>query len=611
MGTKVIAVLGGDDVATRRRERLCWAFALAAGFLQAWGRRHVSADGLLYVGPDSLAYLDQADAWLRADWATAVNALWSPLYPWLLGVVLRVFQPAPYQEFTAARLLNFVIYAGTLASFAYCLRALFRIRGAHIIFAQHDAQTTARRHDARATPNSNDTRVYGWLSPPIMVLVGYALFIWTSLQMNRVSRISPDVLVAALVYLAAGLLLRIYAQRFGPASWRTFALLGLTLGVGYLAKTIMFPLAFVLLACAFCAGGRTRATFWRVLLALAVFLSVAGPFVLALSHMKNRLTIGDSARLNYAWYVNGVQHYTHWQGGPPENGTPAHPTRRIFAAPDAYEFAAPVGGTYPPWYDPTYWYEGVRARFDLQQQLRAIARNLIFLARFSRARPFLVVLALTLALLHFLGGRGARLVRDIAAYWVLLVPALVGCGLYLLVNVEARYLAPFVTLGALALFAAVSSPPAATKQRAQLWLIRALLLACALTLVPTIARDALATWRDARHGSKDVDVQWQVADELGRRGVAPGTPVAVIGEVMYEAWPRLARVRVVADLPAQPAGNVASFWTTDEARRQQIIAAFARTGAQLIVAHDVPREATSHDWQRLGQTDYYVLFLPR
>ena len=124
---------GAERAYLRRRERLCWLVALALGFLQAWGRRHISADGLLYVGADSISYLDQADAWLRGDWRTAVNAMWSPLYPWLLGLVLRVCRPSPYQEFTAARLLNFLIYAGALAAFAYCLRGLISIRGAHII----------------------------------------------------------------------------------------------------------------------------------------------------------------------------------------------------------------------------------------------------------------------------------------------------------------------------------------------------------------------------------------------------------------------------------------------------------------------------------------------
>ncbi len=595
MKAKHILMLG-DDNAVRRRERICWVVALVVGFLQAWGRRHVSADGVLYVGADSIAYLDQGDAWLRGDWPTAVNAMWSPLYPWLTGLTLWLVKPTPYQEFTVVRLLNFIIYAGALAAFAYCLRGLLNIRGAHVIHrnAQHD------EHD--------DAGVRGWLSPQLMLLLGYALFIWTSLQMNRVARISPDLIVAALVYLAAALLLRI---RAGRIERHTFVLLGLVLGLGYLAKTIMFPLAFVYLACAYFAGRPARRVVLRVLLALFVFLLIAGPFVFVLSRAKQRLTIGDSARLNYAWYVNRVPPFTHWQGDPASSGTPAHPTRKLFTAPDVYEFAGPVGGTYPPWYDPTYWYEGVTPHFNLEQQLRALARNLFFLARYSLYRFFLAAVCCALALLFYLSGRGRRVLRDIAAYRVLLIPALAAGTLYLLVNVEARYLAPFVTLLALGLFAAVSPPADERRQRVVLLTVWAVILIGALSLAPAVARDAVATVRDAVSGSARFDVQWQVAAELDRRGVRAGAPVAVVGDAMYAAWPRLARARVVAELPAKPANNVAMFWTLDEARRQQVVAACAQTGAQLLVANDVPVWATQQGWQRIGDTNYYLLMLSR
>ena len=45
-------------------------------------------------------------------------------------------------------------------------------------------------------------------------------------------------LVAAFVYLATGLLLRIHRR---PGSWWSFVLLGLTLGLAYLTKVFMFP----------------------------------------------------------------------------------------------------------------------------------------------------------------------------------------------------------------------------------------------------------------------------------------------------------------------------------------------------------------------------------
>jgi hypothetical protein len=595
MGDTGHFILGGDDPAARRCERLCWLGALVLGLLQAWGRRHISADGLLYIGADSIAYLDQGDAWLRGDWATALNAMWSPLYPWFTGLTLHLFRPPPYQEFTVIRLLNFVIYCGALASFAYCLRRLIGIRGAHVINYYEPT-------DPNVEPENAPRR--GWLAPRLLFIFGYAMFIWASLQMNRVSRISPDVLVTVWAYLAAGLVLRMKA---GDARWRNFVLLGAVLGAGYLTKTVMFPLAFVWLACALCAGGRMRRALPRVVVALCVFLCIAAPFVVALSRRQQRLTIGDSARLNYAWYVNGVEPFTHWQGGG-VGGRPLHPTRHVFTAPDVYEFAAPVGGTYPPWYDPTYWYAGVVTHFSLRQQLRAIAHNLLFILRFISARLFLYTVLLCLALLFYLSARGRRLLRDLAAYWVVLVPALAACCVYVLVNVEPRYLAPFFTLIALGLFAAVSpcaDEGAARVLPATVW---AVVLTCALSLAPDAARDLLATARDAVRGSTLYDAQWQVADELRRQGVPEGAPVAVVGDAMYAAWPRLARVRVVAELPAKPLGNVETFWAADVARRYRVLGALIiEAQAQVVVAKDVPRHALADGWQPLGATGYYYL----
>jgi hypothetical protein len=373
----------------------------------------------------------------------------------------------------------------------------------------------------------------------------------------------------------------------------------------------MFPLAFVWLACAFLAFRSPRRAVPRVSVALAVFLCVSLALVFALSRKQQRLTVGDSARLNYAWYVNRVTPFAHWQGETPGGGTPTHPTRHVCAAPDVYEFAAPVGGTYPPWYDPTYWYEGVRPHFDLRQQARAVARNLLLLFRFICDRFFLLGTLLALAVLFYVSGRGRQIIRDVAAYQILFVPALAACGLYLLVNVEARYLAPFVTLLALSLFAAVSVPACEKSRRALPVVVWGVLLIGALALAPSVARDVAATVRDAVSGSAAEDVQWQVADGLRGAGVPQGAPVAVIGDAMYAAWPRLARVRVVAELPDKPAGNVERFWAADETRRRQVVEAFRRSGAQVIVTGDVPPWAATDSWQRIGNTNHHVYFLPK
>lgn len=567
-----------------RWERLCWLAALALGFIQALGRRHESADGLAYMGPDGISYLDIGDAYMRGDWYVAVNAMWSPFYSWLLGIWLHLFKPSPFWEFTVVRLLNFLIYAVVLFSFAYFLRALRRDR---------------------------ELRVSGVALPEWSWLVfGYTIFIWTSLFMNRVWRTSPDLLVAALIFLACGLLLRI---RAAPNRWQLFAALGIVLGVGFLTKTIMLPLALVFILVAHLLARRAvgfKPALLRALIALLMFLTLATPFVILLSRAKHRLTIGDSARLNYAWYVNGTTRYTHWQGEPTGSGTPVHPTRKIFATPAIYEFSAPPGISYPPWYDPSYWYEGVTPRFVFRQQLAAIARNLTWLYGFLFYRFFLGALTFALFVLLYQSGRWRRVLRNLGEYWFLMVPALTALAMYSAINIEPRYIAPFVPLLALSCLAAVRLAATDETRRWVSGVSLGLGLIFIVAVIPETARLARSALRDLSSGHAAArDVQWQVARELQQRGLQPRDRVASIGNTMFAAWPRLARMRVVAEIPETPGDEAKKFWAVDGQVRAQALSAIAGANARVVVAENAPSWAISEGWQRLGTTNYLIYVL--
>ena len=578
---------GTRRLGSTNRESIFWALALFLGFLQAWGRRHDSADGLVYMGADGISYLDIGDAYMRRDFYVAVNAMWSPFYSWLIGLTLKLIKPSPFWEFTVVRLLNLLIYVLVLVCFSYFLRLLRR---------EH-----CRRWADRALSE------WTWL------VFAYTVFIWTSLFMNRVSRTSPDLLVAGLVFLVCALLLQIQTE---ASRWRSFIILGVVLGLAYLTKTIMFPLALVFVAVTFVLARRSlgsRHAVVRAMLSLVVFLSLALPFVILLSRAKQRFTIGDSARLNYAWYVNGTTRFTHWQGEPSGSGTPLHPTRKLQESPLVYEFGGPTGVSYPPWYDPSYWYEGVTPRFDLRQQLAAIRRNLVSLYNSLFHGFFLAAFCLGLVILLYQNGDGRINVRE---YWFLIVPALIAVGLYLLINIEPRYLAPFVPVLALSLLAAVRSSATAEGRRWLHGISCGLLLIFLLAVFPFAVRATYSSLRELVSGTAaSRDVQWQVAEGLRQLGVQPGERVAVIGNTMFDSWPRLARVRVVAEIPEIPAGNLERFWS-DGNTQQQALTALASSGARVVVADTLPLIARNRlkdeklgCWQRVGQTDHYFCFL--
>jgi hypothetical protein len=49
-----------------------WFLTTVAGFVQAWSFRFV-------ISPDGNSYLDVASAYMRSDYANAINGAWSPM----------------------------------------------------------------------------------------------------------------------------------------------------------------------------------------------------------------------------------------------------------------------------------------------------------------------------------------------------------------------------------------------------------------------------------------------------------------------------------------------------------------------------------------------------
>jgi hypothetical protein len=147
--------------------------AILAGAIHAWSSRN-------YMNPDGISYLDIGDAYFRGDWATAINAYWSPFYSWLLGAALFVARPSPYWEFTVVHAVNFVIYLFALGCFSFLLREVIR---------------------ASQPPAS---AAHAPLPEWAMLTVGYAVFVWSVVKLVSVELVTPDLCVAAWVYLAAG-----------------------------------------------------------------------------------------------------------------------------------------------------------------------------------------------------------------------------------------------------------------------------------------------------------------------------------------------------------------------------------------------------------------------
>jgi hypothetical protein len=71
------------------------------------------------INPDSRSYMDLARAYLRHDWATTINAYWSPLYAWLLAITFSLTKPALRWQYPVAHAMNVALFLGCLAAFEF------------------------------------------------------------------------------------------------------------------------------------------------------------------------------------------------------------------------------------------------------------------------------------------------------------------------------------------------------------------------------------------------------------------------------------------------------------------------------------------------------------
>lgn len=572
-----LAESGNDDLQIKYRI-VFWVIAVLSAFLNAWRSRFV-------IWPDGLSYLDMGDAYFRRDWKMAINGVWSPLYSWLIVLPRHLFRVPIYWESTTVHLVNFVIFVLVLCSFEFFLNALILLR----------------------VPSDTDhatMRLPGWS----LRALGYALFLLSSVKWLTLEATTPDFCVEGIVFLIAGNIIQI---RAGDRKWLRFAALGLLLGIGYLAKAVLFPLAFVFLAASFFSSGASRRAVGGVLLACAVFLLVGLPLIAALSKAKGHLTYSDSGWFNYLWCVDIPAPFDDpFASGSPSSpgarrynqrfGTPTHPITQLLAEPPLYEFSESIGGTYPFWYNPAYWYEGMVPRFLLRRQFEVLRSNLyisfdsVISVQYDIVAGFLALCLLVPSRKLF-----GRCLLQQAHLWV---PATVPLLAYAFVQVQRRYFPGFLLVIWASLFSGLVLPRSQTSKK----LVWCITLALLTTVSARVLRTAVS---DVTHILRDrTDPFRNVADALRRMGVEPGDRVACIGHPSDAYWARLAGVTIVAEIPS---ASAETFWAAGPEIKSRVYETFTKTGARAIVCNRVPPGASLVGWQNSGSSNHILYSLAR
>jgi hypothetical protein len=514
---------------------------------------------------DAISYLDIANSCVAGQWQALVNGWWSPAFPFLLAICLKIFKPHPFNEALLLHLFAFVSLIAALATFEFFMAVFLKFR----------------QNIVPDDPGGDGHLI----SDRSIMLVGYSLFFWISTFLLSPTLEQPDILVFILYLLASALCMQVVTS---PQVSSRYILLGVVLGLGYLTKSVMFPLAFVFyLALLF---QKNRSQIWpRLLLSMAVFATVCSPFVLALSKSKGRFTFSDV----------GVMAYRHVMGTD-EPRTPLERLPKPKAAPGIQDYTGIIQlGTYPPWSDPSYGYRATPFHFNLRRQLNRT--HIVLRYYFDLFVVRLGALATVFLVLFFAGGP-QRFARRFVNQPLLWLPALAGLAFYASMRVDGRFLAGYV----IALFAACATVLRVPETESVYRSVASTAYAVSLLLLAQVAvqagHDGLRVFELQKHPD------WQVAKYLQDTGMKSGDRAAYIGYALIDhAWAHLARVRIATEIP-EP--DVPNFWASQERQRTEAIDWIAFTSAKVVVTRNVPSSAMSMGWTRIGETDYYVLKIP-
>jgi hypothetical protein len=359
------------------------------------------------------------------------------------------------------------------------------------------------------------------------------------------------------------------------------------LGLAYLSKGVMLPLAFVFLAAVLLTTGFSRGSLRNIVIAVLFFLCVAIPFGLALSSAQGRLTFGDVGPIAYEVYIDGVDVFA------PNNPGLLHPIRKILDRPLTLEFSEPIAGTYPLWYDPSYWHAGLKPHWNLKGQLGifGLARLLYLWIPMT----YQLNLTASFLMLLFVATRPWECCKRAASSLQLTLPGVLALLLYAVVYPEPRYLAPFFSLLWLAAFSGLRFPDSAGMKR--------------LVTIAAIAVfvSQFAVYRLMKQDSPG-PVYWNAAQALKSMGLKPGDKLAVFAREPFSEGgafvARLDRAKIVIE-----SRDIEDAWVKNALATARLTDLLRKGDVRAALWYGEPPTNSAMPWQRLGQTGFYAYFV--
>ena len=502
------------------------------------------------------------------DWHRIITGTWSPFYAFLLGLC-RLLSPDPYREVIIGHFFNIVMFLCAFAAFEFFFGSV--------------------------VPEQLDSAGENVFLPRWVYLVmAYTLFLWAAIQQITLQSLRADMLMAAFLFLAMGILYRI---RRRPASWATYFALGVTLGLGYLTKMPMLAIGALIIGSTLFVSRDWVRTLPKAALSAFLLLMIGALYFVPLSQNRGHLTFGEAGKFNYLFYIDRAGPQWYFQDVGHGGGKFLHSATRIFDEPAVYRFSRGEPVSHPLRYDPAYWVEGAKPRFSFSGQVRTLVINMEIYFRILNTIGALVVVAV---LLWFLSGRGWPAITAVIGQWPLWFIGLSGLAMFEMVHVEPRYVAAFFLLAWMGLIIGLRIPQRQLKDVAP-----AVALGIAASLLPAMAWSV--GW-DLLHALREPNVAADAAKELATMGIHPGDKVARISPSVDDyVWVHMLRATMVTEVALQ---HTEDFWNASPDQQDRVLTAMAGTGARIVVA-SISGGVTPPGWQRLGATPFCIHWLNR
>ncbi len=384
---------------------------------------------------DAMSFMDISDAIVHRQWNLVANGYWNPGYAFALAAGQIVAHPTRWTELQVFYWVNFVIFGLGLAATLYFAQSLVRLR------------------------QDSDPEAEFALNPAALCLTALALMFASFQWELSLGKVRSDALLYLFMMLAAAFLMRIQSN----GKLRYYALLGAALGLAYLTKSFAILPSIMLMGGLFIHAMRRRGTARISALAGTVicgliFVVLSGPYIYGISKQRGRFTIGESARINYTYYVDQNTYWWAWAAGHVNHASLnlKHPEQVILSNPQVTFLGGHPYGTDPWWFDPSYWLDKTTPHFYLRGHIVQAIRNTELLVRFmlTHAAPLVLLFVLIKFGAMFPGDRGK---------WKALAPV-IGWGIlmmliYFPLTFEERYLSFSYMMVTVALLGALRIPP--------------------------------------------------------------------------------------------------------------------------------------------------------